>query len=112
MTELNRSERMLAEKTVCVLLVRGESPEGTPIYAYLAVRADRLSEFMIAQQGESFSPEDYGVIIASGEGEPDDEVRARMEGEYNFNHSMMLDVQGADQAQEMIHALVKTQPST
>ncbi len=49
-SELSRSEKMLAEKTVCVLLVRGEDPDGAPIYAYVGVRADKLKEFMEAQQ--------------------------------------------------------------
>lgn len=49
---------MLAEKTVCVLLVRGEDPDGAPIYAYVGVRADKLKEFMDAQNSGMFYPED------------------------------------------------------
>lgn len=92
MTELSRSEQIIAQKTVCMLLVRGESPEGGPIYAYVAVRADRLEDFMKAQQEGLFHPDDYGVIVEAGEGEPDEEVRKRMEEEYGFNHQAMLDI--------------------
>ena len=95
MTELSRSEKILAEKTVCVLLVRGESPSGAPIYAYVGVRADKLEEFMEAQNRGTFYPEEYGVIIESGEGEPTAEVRVRMEREYGFNHDAMLDIPDA-----------------
>ena len=92
MTELSRTEQILAEKTVCILLVRGESPEGEPIYAYVAVRADKLEAFMKAQETGPFYPDEYGVIVEAGEGEPSEEVRKRMEEEYGFNHQAMLDM--------------------
>lgn len=93
MTEpLTRSEQIIAEKTVCMLLVRGENPDGSPIFAYVAVRADKLEEFMKAQETGLFHPDDYGVIVEAGEGEPSDEVRKRMEDEYGFNHQAMMDI--------------------
>lgn len=92
MTELSRSEQIIAEKTVCMLLVRGESPEGQPIFAYVAVRADKLEAFMKAQESGMFHPDDYGVIVEAGEGEPNEEVRQRMEEDYGFNHQAMLDI--------------------
>lgn len=95
MGSLTRSERIMAEKTVCVLLVRGTDPEGGPIYAYVAVRADVLEAFMAAQKNENFYPEDYGVIVESGSGEPNDEVRTRMERDYGFNHEAMLEMADA-----------------
>ena len=91
----HRAERVVAEKTVCVLLVRGEAPTGERIYAYLAIRADRLAEFMEAQKDSPFYPEEYGVIVASGTGEPNEEMRARMTHEYGFNHDAMLDIAAA-----------------
>ena len=45
-----------------------------------------------------FYPEDYGVIVEAGEGEPAPEVRERMERDYGFNHEMMIDIPDADQA--------------
>lgn len=107
MTELSRSEKILAEKTVCVLLVRGEDPEGNPIFAYVGVRADRLKEFMAAQQSGVFYPEEFGIIIEAGEGEPGDEVRAKMEREYGFNHQAMMDIPDAEQAQRIAADLAK-----
>lgn len=108
MTELTRSEKILAEKTVCVLLVRGEDPEGKPIFAYVGVRADRLQEFMAAQQSGTFYPEEYGVIIEAGEGEPSAEVRKKMETEYGFNHDAMMDIPGPDQATRIAADLAKS----
>jgi len=108
-TQLSRSEQIIAEKTVCVLLVRGESPEGDAIYAYVAVRADRLEDFMQAQKTGMFYPEDYGVIIEAGEGDPDEDVRTRMERDYGFNHKMMIDIPDAQHAGELTHNIVDTQ---
>jgi hypothetical protein len=105
---LSRSEQMLAEKTVCVLLVRGESPEGQSIFAYVAVRADKLQDFMRAQQSGTFYPEDFGYIVEHGEGDPSPEIREKMEREYGFNHAMMVDIPDAQQAEtvtkKILHA--------
>lgn len=106
-SELSRSEKMLAEKTVCVLLVRGEDPDGGPIYAYMGVRADKLKEFMEAQQKGLFYPEEHGVIIESGQGEPSAEVRTRMERDYGFNHEGMLDIPDSENADRVAAQLSK-----
>lgn len=110
MVELSRSEKMLAEKTVCILLVRGEATDGQPIFAYVAVRADKLEAFMEAQKSDQFFPEDYGMVIESGEGEPSDEVRAKMRDEYGFNHDEMVDIQNAGHATELKADIVKADP--
>ena len=98
MSVFSRSEKILAEKTVCVLLVRGEAPDGTPLYAYVGVRADKLEAFMAAQKMGTFYPEEFGVVIESGAGEPSLEVRMRMEQDYGFNHDGMLDIPDAENA--------------
>src|ERR1700733_7534700 len=92
MTKLTRSEQIIAEKTVCILLVRGESPDGKKIYAYLGIRADKLEAFMEAQKQGTFYPEDFGIVIEAGEGEPTDEIKQKMTKEYGFNHEAMLDI--------------------
>lgn len=98
MAESSPTQQEVTEKTVCILLVRGESPDGAGIYAYVAVRADKLEEFMAAQESGMFYPEDHGVIIESGEGEPSEEVRKKMEEEYGFNHQQMVDIPDTDTA--------------
>ncbi len=98
MSELSRSEKILAAKTVCVLLVRGEDPEGGPIYAYVGVRADKLKPFMEAQANGLFYPEEFGVVVESGSGEPTEEVRKRMETDYGFDHAGMIDVPDSEHA--------------
>lgn len=100
-SELSRSDKILAEKTVCVLLVRGEDPDGNPIFAYVGVRADKLQSFMEAQSQGMFYPEEHGVVIESGQGLPSAEIRARMEKEYGFNHEGMLDIPSAENANQV-----------
>jgi len=106
--KLSVSEQIIAEKTVCILLVRGENLEGGTIFAYVAVRADKLESFMAAQKTGTFYPEDFGVIIEAGEGEPSDDVRKKMETEYGFNHNVMVDIPDADKAHEITTNLRKT----
>lgn len=108
MSEMSRSEKILAEKTVCVLLVRGEDPEGKPLFAYVGVRADRLQEFMAAQERGIFYPEEFGIIIEAGEGEPSAEVREKMSREYGFNHDAMLDIPSAAQANQIAADLARS----
>src|SRR5678810_918609 len=96
---------MIAEKTVCILLVRGESPDGKKIYAYLGIRADKLESFMEAQKKGTFYPEDYGIVIEAGEGEPTEEIKQKMTKEYGFNHEAMLDIGSPDKAHELTSGL-------
>lgn len=101
MTKLSRSEQIIAEKTVCILLVRGESPDTKKIYAYVAIRADKLESFMEAQRNGLFYPEDYGMVIESGEGDPSQEVKERMTHEYGFNHQAMVDIPDPSKAENI-----------
>ena len=98
MSKLSRSEQIIAEKTVCILLVRGETPSGDKIFAYVAIRADKLEAFMDAQKKGTFYPEDFGIVIEAGEGEPSEEIKAKMTSEYGFNHEAMLDIGSTEQA--------------
>ena len=101
MSKLTASEQIIAEKTVCILLIRGENPEGGKMYAYVAVRADKLESFMEAQKSGTFFPEDYGMIIEAGENEPSDEVKQRMTQEYGFNHESMKDIEDGKAAHDL-----------
>ena len=85
-----------------------KNPDGNGIYAYVAVRADRLETFMNAQSSGLFYPEDYGVIIEAGEGVPSLEVRRKMEDEYGFNHDMMIDLPDTQSAVDVTQSLQET----
>lgn len=53
---------------------------------------------MEAQAKGLFYPEEYGIIIEAGQGEPSAEIRARMERDYGFNHEAMLDIPDPENA--------------
>lgn len=101
MAKLTKTEQIIAEKTVCILLVRGENPDTNKIYAYVAIRADKLEAFMEAQKQGTFYPEDYGIIIESGEGEPSEAVKQKMTKEYGFNHEAMMDIGTSERAHDI-----------
>ncbi|MCX7092021.1 MAG: hypothetical protein NTY50_01025 [Methylobacter sp.] len=105
--KLSSIKQLIAEKTVCVLLVRGEDTEGNGKFAYMAVRADKLPEFIEAQNSGSFYPEDYGIVIATGEGEPSAEIRQKMHDEYGFNHEAMVDLPDSEKAIELVSNISK-----
>lgn len=107
MEKLTRSEQILAQRAVCVLLVRGETIEAKRVFAYVAVRADMLQEFLEAQRSGVFYPEEYGIILEAGEGEPSDEIREKMTKEYGFNHDGMLDLPSGEKAAELTQNLTQ-----
>lgn len=98
---LTGPQQIIAEKSVFVLLVRGQSLDGDPIYAFLAIRADKLPEFIEAQKAGTFFPEDFGIIVESGPGEPSDEVYAKMRDEYGFNREGMLNIPDVSAAYDL-----------
>lgn len=111
---LDIDDRIIAEKAVFILLVKGENPEEEAIYAYVAIRADRLQDFMAAQDAGTFYPEEFGVIIEAGEGEPSEAVRAKMETEYGFNEEAMIGIPGPEAALTLMRDvpnLIQAQPS-
>lgn len=113
MAKLTKTEQLIAEKTVCVLLVRGETPDKKKIYAYVAIRADKLESFMEAQKQGTFYPEDYGIVVESGEGEPSAEVKKKMTDEYGFNHDAMIDIGSTEKANDLtsnISSYIKQAP--
>ncbi len=95
-------EEIMRQRIVTILLMRGENPDGQPIYAYVAVRADRLEEFMEAQGSGVFYPEDYGVIIEAGEGEPPPEIRQKMKEEYGFDEGGMIDIPSEKEVDDIL----------
>ena len=103
--KLHFIKQIIAEKCVCILLVRGQDPEGEQLFAYVAVRADKLEAFMEAQQAGTFYPEDFGILVESGKGLPSAEVQEKMEREYGFNHRAMRDIPDSDVAYQIATTL-------
>jgi hypothetical protein len=70
-----------------VHLVRGKSDSGSPIYAYLAVYASQVRDLNLSLITRTTDLEKYGVILASGEGEPSNEVQQYIKEAFLANGS-------------------------
>ena len=76
-----------------LVLSRGHMEDGTPHYTYLAVLPSKIMAFKKAEAEGGFYYEDFGEILAEGDGlEPPEEVKKRMEKEYGFNHNFEEEV--------------------
>jgi len=64
-----------AKEKIEVHLVQGKDDDGISIYAYLAIYANQVRDLNLSLITRTTDLEKYGVILASGEGEPTDEVR-------------------------------------
>jgi hypothetical protein len=80
-----------ASAKVEIHLVRGKSPEGNPTYAYLAIYAHRVRDFLLSLKTRHTSLKDYGVVIASGEGEPDEATKHYIQKTYSLSKNMDTD---------------------
>lgn len=52
------SEQLTPENAICILLTRGEDPDGNAIFAYVALRANHVDDYIDAQQNGVFGPAD------------------------------------------------------
>lgn len=78
-----------------VFLYRAKTAKGEDAYLYIAVPKDRMEPFAVAMRTQSsMNFEEYGEILASGYGEPDDETKAWMEKNYAFDHANAMQLQG------------------
>jgi hypothetical protein len=77
---------------VQIALVRGEDAQGASIFAYVAVQAANVEDFMKAQESGTFYPEDYGVVLATGKGEPTEELIRKIEQDYGIDHDQMVNM--------------------
>jgi hypothetical protein len=53
------------------LLLEGRNEQGAQIYAFVRIHPDRLDDLRTAlESGTSVHPQEWGSVIASGQGEP------------------------------------------
>lgn len=65
------------QENIEIRLITGESPDdGKPIYHYLALYSDMVRDLNLSLMLKTTELEQYGVILASGEGVPDDDTKA------------------------------------
>lgn len=85
------AEKEQIARTTVLTLVKAQSEDGTPYYAYAAIPANRLEELIHVQQsGKVYKLQDYGRILAAGAGEPPPETQKAMEEKYGFYHERII----------------------
>jgi len=73
--------------TRILTLVTGTLRDGSAHYAYASIPLARYMDFKLAESRGGYRLEDYGEVVAHGEGlEPPAEMRRRMEEERGANH--------------------------
>ena len=71
------------KEAALVLYVRGETPDRQPLYAYTALRPTEWESFRTAiDQKKKVTLEEYGVVLASGIGEPSEALKDEMRLKY------------------------------
>lgn len=73
----------LFKNEYAVILLQGKNTFGDKIYSYVEVTLPNIKRLYAAlHAGVDFSPSDFGSIVASGTGEPSDELRQEMANTY------------------------------
>lgn len=75
------------QESAIISLSTGLQADGTPYYAYIAVKPSTYAEFYrLSKQNHPLDLEKYGTIIAAGpESEPPENVTSRMIVDYGFD---------------------------
>jgi hypothetical protein len=81
-------ERLAEEKKINVYYMPGTGREGKIMYSY-AVCSALLHEQFVACVKLGEIP-DYAVVVAAGDGEPDQAVKDRMKLYYGFDHDAAM----------------------
>ena len=82
--DLARRGQDLDGQNAQILLVTGEDREGNAMFAYVLVPADKVQAFLNAQELGHFDPADFGVILASGSGNPSQELQKALAQQYGL----------------------------
>lgn len=93
--ELSRAEQLKLAKLTCFLLVKGVTPEGKPMHAYLGMHGGELPKLLKdAAEGKGLDLSNYAaVVVGQGEGlEPSPELRHYMKKTFAFCDDVVLAV--------------------
>jgi hypothetical protein len=74
-----------------IYYLTASSMDDQPVYYYVAVSLNKISEFEEKMKAEEFNVRKSSVILLSGYGLPTEEEKELMEREYGFDHSRIND---------------------
>lgn len=89
---LSIPQRVIAEKILVVNYLKTRDLQGKSHYFYIAVKATNIQKFKNAISNPPFDPQDLGMIIEEGFGEPDEMTKERMRIQYGCNHEYAVDM--------------------
>ena len=82
---LNPAEMEALEREKIVMLMQGKNDGGEPVFCYLQLSILQLAELKNQiVRNQDFQPSDFGTILVSGYGEPNEEIRADMSAKYEL----------------------------
>ena len=83
LVDLPFPDELLDERVV--IAMAGQDASGEPVFAFVEITVRKMKEMREKQRNEeSFDPSDFGKVVASGKGEPSDEVKAKLAAEYKL----------------------------
>ncbi len=69
-----------------IALITGITPEDDVFWCYLAIPFDKYDAYRLAEQQGDFDLEDYGTVLAYGQGaKPPIEVKVKMREKYKLD---------------------------
>ena len=85
-------ENSVIDESLLISLIRSEGVDGNHYFFYLAAKAIKLKQLREDTAKGDVNLAEYGMILAFGQGEPDEEVKERITREYGFNHEKIIDL--------------------
>ena len=84
-----------------MILCRGNTPTGSPFWAYMCIKPSMAQAFKEARERGAFALGDFGTLIESGEDiDPPLEIQQRMERDFGMNHHFEQDILNAIEAEK------------
>ncbi len=94
---MNFLARLNERNIYCCVLTKGVNPAGNRCFAYFGVYVRELNEIMRRiDLGKPFNPTNHScIVLARGEGEPDEELQDFMRRKFSFsNEEVVLELSG------------------
>ena len=80
------AKRLEEERKVNVYFLQMKNPKNDHYYFYVAASALLHDQFVAALEYNQIP--DFAVVVARGEGFPDDDVKTKMKEHYGFDHEV------------------------
>ncbi len=90
---LTYQEKIAAQRAFFVLLYQNFNTRGEKVYAYLQISGAKMRELKKAMTtGRPYNLRNYGAVIASGFGDPTEEIKQKIAQEFDFKPEYYADI--------------------